>query len=131
MTLRGGLLVCATMVAACVLLVQQSAMAAQQEGRLVRMAELTIDGEQLDAYRTALTEEITTSLRVEPGVLSLLAVAVKGHPNQIRILEIYRDDAAYRAHLLTPHFKKYKSETANMVKSLTLIETDPILLGTK
>lgn len=131
MTLRSRFLVCATMVAACVLLVQRSGATTPPDGRLVRIAELTIDAEQLDAYRVALTEEISTSLRVEPGVLSLMAVAVKGHPNQIRILEIYRDEAAYRAHLLTPHFKKYKSETANMVKSLTLIETDPILLGTK
>ena len=34
-------------------------------------------------------------------------------------------------HLETPHFKKYKTETAGMVKSLTLVETEPILLGTK
>ena len=30
-----------------------------------------------------------------------------------------------------PHFKKYKSETQGMVKSLNLIETKPILLGAK
>ncbi|WP_047495251.1 putative quinol monooxygenase [Terriglobus sp. TAA 43] len=131
MTLRNRFLVCATMVAACVLLAQRSGASPVPEERLVRIAELTIDADHLDGYRTALTEEISTSLRVEPGVLSLLAVAVKGHPNQIRILEIYRDEGAYQAHLLTPHFKKYKSATANMVKSLTLIETDPILLGTK
>lgn len=131
MALRGRFIVCATMVAACVLLAQRSGAATLQDGRLVRIAEITIDAEHLDAYRAALTEEISTSLRVEPGVLSLLAVAVKGHPDQIRILEIYRDEAAYQAHMLTPHFKKYKSETVNMVKSLTLIETDPILLGTK
>ena len=95
------------------------------------MAELEIDAAQLDTYKAALKEEIETSIRVEPGVLSLSAVAVKGRPTQIRIFEVYADDAAYRSHLETPHFKKYKALTQKMVKSLKLIETEPIVLGTK
>jgi len=98
---------------------------------LVRIAELEIDTGQLAAYRDALKEEVETSIRVEPGVLKLYAVSVKDQPTQIRILEIYRDQAAYESHLQTPHFKKYKAETQGMVKSLKLIETEPILLGGK
>jgi quinol monooxygenase YgiN len=98
---------------------------------VVRIAELKIDPAQLDAYRAALKEEIAASISVEPGVLTLLAVSVKDQPNQIRIFETYADRAAYEAHLQTSHFKKYKSETQGMVKSLTLIETDPILLAAK
>ena len=101
------------------------------EPPLVRIAELKIDPGQLAAYRNALSEEIVTSIRVEPGVLNLFAVAVKGNPAQVRIFELYKDQAAYEAHLQTPHFKKYKTETQNMVKALKLIETDPIMLGTK
>jgi 4-carboxymuconolactone decarboxylase len=44
---------------------------------------------------------------------------------------MYADAAAYEAHLQTPHFKKYKTGTQGMVKSLVLVETDPILLGAK
>jgi len=98
---------------------------------LVRIAELEIDPGQLPAYRDALKEEVETSIRVEPGVLKLYAVSVKDQPSQIRILEVYRDQAAYESHLQTPHFKKYKAETQGMVKSLKLIETEPILLGGK
>jgi quinol monooxygenase YgiN len=105
--------------------------AASEQGEIVRLAELSIDPAQLEAYKAALKEEIATSVRVEPGVLALYAVSVKGHPDQIRIFERYRDDASYRAHLETPHFKKYKSLTANMVKSLTLLETEPISLRSK
>jgi quinol monooxygenase YgiN len=61
----------------------------------------------------------------------LIAVSVKNQPAQIRIFETYADEAAYRSHLETPHFKKYKTGTQDMVKSLKLIETDPIMLGTK
>jgi quinol monooxygenase YgiN len=101
------------------------------EQRLVRIAELEIDADQLSAYTAALKEEISTSVRVEPGVLTLYAVTVKDHPTQIRIFETYANRAAYEAHLQTSHFKKYKSETQGMVKSLNLIETKPILLGAK
>lgn len=101
------------------------------EQPLVRIAELEIDPSQLEAYRDALKEEIATSIRVEPGVRTLYAVAVKEHPTQIRIFETYANHAAYEAHLQTPHFKKYKTETQGMVKSLKLIETEPILLGSK
>ena len=100
-------------------------------GRIVRLAELEIDPAQLDAYKAALREEIETSIRVEPGVLTLYAVSVKGQPNQIRLFETYASPSAYQAHLRSKHFKKYKSVTSNMVKSLRLIETEPIVLGTK
>ena len=98
---------------------------------LVRIAELEIEPAELEAYKAALKEGIAAAIRVEPGVLSLLAVAVKDHPTQIRIFETYADRAAYESHLQTPHFLKYKSETQRMVKSLKLIEAEPILLGAK
>jgi hypothetical protein len=34
---------------------------------LMRVAELTIDPAQLQAYKDAVTEEIDTSIRIEPG----------------------------------------------------------------
>jgi quinol monooxygenase YgiN len=36
-----------------------------------------------------------------------------------------------QAHLQSPHFLKYKEQTRKMVKTLTLLDTDPILLGSK
>ena len=101
------------------------------EGRLVRIAELEIDPAQLESYTAALREEIETSVRLEPGVLALNAVALADNPAHLRIFETYADVAAYRAHLETPHFRKYKSSTQGMVKSLKLLETKPIILSSK
>ena len=106
-------------------------MARTVSSQIVRMAELDIDPAQLAAYKAMLTEEIETSVRVEPGVLSLNAVSIKGSPAQIRILEVYADQAAYEAHLKTAHFLKYKTGTKAMIRSLRLLETDPILLRSK
>jgi quinol monooxygenase YgiN len=61
----------------------------------------------------------------------LNAVSVKGQPSQVRIFETYRDQAAYESHLQSPHFKRYKDVTHGMVKSLKLIETEPIMLAGK
>jgi quinol monooxygenase YgiN len=101
------------------------------QGRLVRLAELEIDPAQVERYKAALKEEIEASIRREPGVLALFAVSVKDHPAQIRIFEVYADTEAYQAHLESPHFKKYKTATQHMVKSLKLVETDAIVLGAK
>jgi quinol monooxygenase YgiN len=128
---RRFLILCGTMMVVAILGTLKNATSETMERPLVRIAELEIDAAQLPAYRNALKEEIANSIRVEPGVLTLYAVSVKDNPTQIRIFETYKDQEAYEAHLQTPHFKKYKTETQGMVKSLRLIETEPILLGAK
>lgn len=97
----------------------------------VRVAEIEIDPAQLENYTSAAKEEIETSVRVEPAVLGLYAVAEKENPTRIRVLEIYADIAAYQAHLETPHFRKYKAVTQPMVKSLKLFDAVPVALHAK
>ncbi len=104
---------------------------AQDKNLVVRVARLQIDPAQLESYKAALKEEIEASIRIEPGVLNLYAVAEKDNPAHITIFEIYANTVAYKAHLETPHFKKYKSATKEMIKSLELTETVPIVLGAK
>ena len=104
---------------------------AQDKKQIVRLAKLVIDPAQLEPYKAALKEGAETAVRVEPGVLTLYAVSEKNNPTHFTILEIYADSAAYRAHLQTPHFLKYKNGTKDMVKSLELVETDPLVPGMK
>jgi len=94
-------------------------------------AEIEIDPAQLEDYKAAVSEQIEAATRVEPGVLALYAVSEKDNPARVRVFEIYRDVDAYRAHLETAHFKKYKATTEKMVKSLKLVQTTPIMLGAK
>jgi quinol monooxygenase YgiN len=97
----------------------------------VQMAELEIDPAQFEGYKAAVEEQIATAVREEPGVLVLYAVAEKEDPSHVRVFEIYRDIDAYRSHLESAHFKKYKAATAKMVKSLKLIQATPVVLGAK
>ncbi len=87
---------------------------------MVRLAKITVDPAQLEQYDVALKEQMPTAIKQEPGVLTYYAVADKTVPSHITILEIYADTAAYKAHILTSQFKKYKATVQNMVKTLEL-----------
>lgn len=100
---------------------------AQQRTSLVRLAKIVVDSARLEEYKVILKEEAEASVRLELGVLTLYAVSEKNNPTHFTILEIYADSAAYLAHLQTPHFLKYKSGTKEMVKSLELIGTTPLI----
>lgn len=63
---------------------------------IVRIAELEIDPDRVGAYAALLTEEIEAAVRLEPGVVFLFAVAVKGSPNRVRVIEGYADQAAMK-----------------------------------
>jgi quinol monooxygenase YgiN len=97
----------------------------------VRIAELEIDPARADAFAAAIREVGQASVRSEDGCLVLYAVAETLAPARVRVFEIYRDAAAYQAHLQTPHFKKFRATTDTMVKSRTLIDATPLSLATK
>ena len=107
------------------------AMGAESQDRYVRIAELEIDPARSDAFAAAIREVGQASVRSEDGCLVLYAVAEKLVPGRVRVFEIYRDPAAYQAHLQTPHFKKFRATTDGMVKSRTLIDATPLSLASK
>jgi quinol monooxygenase YgiN len=104
---------------------------AQEKVQMVRLAKIKVDSSQLDQYNSALKEQMTTAVRMEPGVLTYYAVADKKDPSQITILEIYADTDAYKSHIETTHFKKYKETVKNMVKSLELTDVNLIASAKK
>src|SRR6516225_11122389 len=77
----------------------------------VRVAEIEIDPAQLEPYKAAVKEQIEAAIRLEPGVLALYSVVDEEKPAHIFVFEMYADVDAYKAHLETAHFKKYKATT--------------------
>ena len=98
--------------------------------RIVRLAQIEIFPELLEDYLTFAKEDGTVSMATEPGVIDLFSMQDKSDPCKVYILEVYADWDAYQAHLQTAHFKKYKEGTASMVKSLKLIDTNPLITAT-
>ena len=95
---------------------------AQEKNQMVRLAKIKVSSSELENYNAALKEQMTTAVRVEPGVLTYYAMADKSDPSIITILEIYADTNSYNAHIQTPHFKKYKETVKDMVKALELVD---------
>lgn len=95
--------------------------------KIVRLAEIVVDPKRLDDYLAFAKEVGTVSMATEPGVIGLFSMQDKENPSKIYILEVYADRLAYEAHIRTAHFRKYKEGTADMVQSLRLIDTAPLL----
>ena len=96
------------------------------ENQLVRIAEIEVYPEWLDAYLAAARTVGAESAAKEPGVVCIFPMQRKESPTTIRIVEIYRDEEAYKAHLQTPHFRAYKDGTPHMIKSLELVPMEPL-----
>ena len=105
--------------------------AGQDRAVVARMTKLRIDPYQLEFYKAALKTQIETAVREEQGVLTLYAIAEKSSPTHITIFEVYADAPAYKSHLETAHFKKYKTITKSMIKSSVVTACIPIALGAK
>lgn len=104
---------------------------AQSPQQMVRMAKITVDPSRLEEYHAALTLQMNTAIRLEPGVLSYYAVADKNTPSHITIIEVYADSAAYQHHITTPHFLQYKATVKDMVKSLELVDLTVVGISRK
>lgn len=102
-----------------------------QEKKLTRIARITVDSTQLSAYMTLLNEQMNAAVKLEPGVISYQVYADKLHPQYLTLVEVYASNDAYLAHREAAHFKKYKSATKEMVKSLELSEVIPVLAAGK
>lgn len=96
------------------------------DSMLLRISEIEVYPEYLDEYmRFALTVG-ATSVREEPGVIAIFPMIQKRDSCQIRIIEIYASQEAYRHHIGTDHFQTYKQGTLHMVKQLDLVDMIPM-----
>lgn len=97
-----------------------------QADGIVRLSKIQVNPEYLDEYKKYAVEVGTISLETEPGVLTMYGVADKENPCQITILETYASQDAYKSHIASEHFQKYKQGTLHMVDSLLLDDVTPL-----
>ena len=93
---------------------------------VVRLSKIKVNPDYLDEYMKYAMEVGTVSLQTEPGVLTMYAVADKEDPSHITILETYANQEAYKQHIASDHFQKYKQGTLHMVDSLILDDVTPL-----
>ena len=100
--------------------------APMQEDGIVRLSKVEVYPEHLEEYMKYAVEVGEISLRTEPGVLTMYALQEIDNPCRITILETYASKEAYRAHIASAHFQKYKQGTLHMVKALELLDQKPL-----
>lgn len=96
---------------------------------IVRLSKIEVYPQYLDEYMEFAVEVGTTSLHTEPGVLTMYAMQDKENPCIITILETYSSQEAYKSHIASDHFQKYKQGTLHMVKNLELCDQTPLNPG--
>lgn len=89
---------------------------------IIRLSKVEVYPQYLDEYMKFAAEVGEISLLTEPGVLTMYALQEKENPCNITILETYASQEAYRKHITSEHFKKYKQGTLHMVKNLQLLD---------
>jgi len=100
----------------------QTKPAVSAENMLIRISEIEVYPQYLKEYLEYASVVGATSVKEESGVICIFPMQMKRDSTQIRILEIYASPEAYRHHIQTAHFRKYKTATLHMVKSLDLVD---------
>ena len=93
---------------------------------IIRYSVIEVVPDYLDEYLPLALEVGEISMRTEPGVLAMYPAVSKEDSCKVTIMEIYASQDAYESHLASPHFQKYKQGTLHMVKSLQLLDQNPL-----
>ena len=73
------------------------------------VVRLEVKPERVDDFLKLVSFNAAES-RKEPGNLRFDVVRSVDSPTLFRLYEVYRDDAAVRAHQATPHYAKWRAE---------------------
>ncbi|MDE0695507.1 MAG: putative quinol monooxygenase [Boseongicola sp.] len=74
--------------------------------------ELLPDASKADA-RELLAQNASASFQTEPGCLRFDVVETKNEASAFTLYEVYADEAAFVAHLKTPHFRAFDQDSRN------------------
>lgn len=75
----------------------------------ILVVTIDIKPEHREAFIEAMLEDARGSRENEPGCVRFDVIQDEANPNRIYLYEVYRDRAAFEAHLQTPHFLKWQA----------------------
>jgi autoinducer 2-degrading protein len=79
--------------------------------------DFVIKDEAIDAFLPAMLKNAKASLEDEPGCSHFDVCFDPKQPSHCFLYEIYDDEAAFKVHLATDHFKSFDAEVADMLVS--------------
>lgn len=90
------------------------------EYHFLKFAQVQVREGSQEAFESSVLLNMRTSLKEEKGVLAMYAVKDRQQPNRYYFYEVYASAKAYEDHRLRPHFKRYLSETQDLVEEKIL-----------
>ena len=74
----------------------------------ILIVNLEIKPEHRNAFIEAMLDDAKGSVEHEPGCLRFDVLQNQEDPNKICLYEVYRDKAAFEAHLEAPHYLRWR-----------------------
>lgn len=90
--------------------------------RYVIIVEFSLNDGALKQFMPLMLANAKASLDKEPGCERFDVLQKPAQPNEIVLYEIYRDRAAFDAHLASAHFKEFSAATAALIGSKRIVE---------
>lgn len=87
------------------------------KGPLVIIAEFEVRPEAIEAFLEQAVMDASQSVAKEPGCRQFDVSVAEDQPNRVVLYEIYDDQAAFDAHLETPHLKAFRDAIEPLVLS--------------
>ena len=86
-------------------------------GAFVIVAEFEVRPETIDGFLEAAVADARASVANEPGCRQFDVTLDREQPNRVALYEVYDDEAAFDAHLATPHLKAFRAGIEALIVS--------------
>nr|WP_285899566.1 putative quinol monooxygenase [Pseudomonas boanensis] len=83
----------------------------------------------LDDFMDAMRINAAASVRDEPGCLVFDVLQDRSDPDLVWLYEVYTDEAAFEAHMLTPHFLASRPLVNPLILRQEAIEANALALN--
>jgi quinol monooxygenase YgiN len=90
---------------------------AMSTGEFVVVAEFEVEPDAADTFVAAAIADGSASVANEPGCRQFDVTRSNEHANRILLYEVYDSEAAFDAHLQTPHLKTFRDQIEPLVVS--------------
>ena len=98
---------------------------------ITRLFRLERDMAKEDYYNEVGANNLTTSIKIEPGTLAMYATHVPDDPKTCYVFEVYADDDAYNEHVASLHFKAFGKMAGEVLTGRAVFQLVPRLLVEK
>ena len=85
----------------------------------VVVVPLKVKPEMREKFLAAALDDSTCSLRDEPGCLRFDVLQDNSDPNKFYFYEVYRDEAAVKAHQAMPHYARWRAVAGEILAEPT------------